>query len=258
LKSAWTFRCRPSTAPRDSHVARGDKPCYKRRLSFINAAGTLPSRPRHADSELAPGLGTDRRCPRIADENDHGRFFIVRRTTTRFDPKNWSGTFVRAQPRSRSGSGAMAFANPIQDRKALTDYALWGRLSPRTKAAPLPPGSSSVTFESLDPSGTPCGQKTGVWRMRLIVVTRPRLRPRQNGPNSDRDSHMGSGEGSGQRYVTANCRAPPNRFPENVHLDLSRGAIRLAVNYIGLMDEVAVFNRPLTAKGSGGHFARAS
>ena len=59
---------------------------------------------------------------------------------------------------------------------------------------------------------------------------------------------LGSGKGSAQLYLNGQPQGSASSITEPFEWDMSKGAIRLGVGYVGLMDEVSVFRRALTAK----------
>jgi len=57
---------------------------------------------------------------------------------------------------------------------------------------------------------------------------------------------LGSGNGKATLYLDARPVGTTPAIPEVFSWDLEKGAIRLGVNYTGLLDDVAVFKRALT------------
>src|SRR5262249_30367481 len=83
------------------------------------------------------------------------------------------------------------------------------------------------------------------FRRRLVVVERP---PFANGKWTHIAvtwSNLGGGQGVAKLYLDGKPRGSAEGIREPFTVDVARNAIRLGVNYVGLFDEVAVFNRAL-------------
>ena len=59
---------------------------------------------------------------------------------------------------------------------------------------------------------------------------------------------LGSGVGEAKLYLDGELQGPAEKIAKPFEWDIGQGAIRLGVNYVGLMDEVAIFRRALTAE----------
>jgi hypothetical protein len=57
---------------------------------------------------------------------------------------------------------------------------------------------------------------------------------------------LGSGQGSAKLYLNGNLQGEAAGISEPFTWDVAKAAIRIGVNYVGLYDEIAIFNRPLT------------
>jgi hypothetical protein len=58
-------------------------------------------------------------------------------------------------------------------------------------------------------------------------------------------SGLGSGKGVAKLYLDGKLQGTTETINEPFRWDMSRAAIRLGVNYVGLWDELAIFNRAL-------------
>jgi hypothetical protein len=56
---------------------------------------------------------------------------------------------------------------------------------------------------------------------------------------------LGSGQGTASLYLDGKLQGAATGISEPFTWDVARAAIRLGVNYVGLFDELAIFNRPL-------------
>ena len=57
---------------------------------------------------------------------------------------------------------------------------------------------------------------------------------------------LGSGKGVAKLYLDGKLQGTTETIGEPFRWDRSRAAIRLGVNYVGLWDELAIFNRALS------------
>ena len=58
---------------------------------------------------------------------------------------------------------------------------------------------------------------------------------------------IGSGKGHAQLYLNGKSMGTTPEIPEKLEWDMSKAAIRLGVGYVGLFDELSVYNKELTA-----------
>jgi hypothetical protein len=82
---------------------------------------------------------------------------------------------------------------------------------------------------------------------RLVVVERPPFATGAWTHVTVTWSGLGSGTGSSSLYLNGKLISTTSGIKESFEWDPERLAIRLGVNYTGLMDELAVFERALTA-----------
>jgi concanavalin A-like lectin/glucanase superfamily protein len=57
---------------------------------------------------------------------------------------------------------------------------------------------------------------------------------------------LGSGKGVAKLYLDGKLQGSTEMIREPFRWDMSRAAIRLGVNYVGLWDELAIFSRALS------------
>ena len=62
---------------------------------------------------------------------------------------------------------------------------------------------------------------------------------------SEGERPNGPGKGIAKLYLDGKLQGTTETIGEPFHWDTSRAAIRLGVNYVGLWDELAIFNRAL-------------
>ena len=61
-------------------------------------------------------------------------------------------------------------------------------------------------------------------------------------------SGLGGANGTAKLYLNGQLQGMTGPISEPFEWDVTQGAIRLGVGYVGLMDEVSIFRRALTSK----------
>jgi hypothetical protein len=103
--------------------------------------------------------------------------------------------------------------------------------------------------------GRPGSDKNPDFNNRLVVVERtPFVRGRWT-HIAIAYSGLGGGSGEARLYLNGKLQGTTPKISEALDWDIDRSAIRLGVNYVGLMDDVAIFRRPLTAQEIGALFS---
>ena len=227
----------------DADRAAGDSQLY-----------TAPSYDEQDQAE--PGLGN----PAVMLADDAGRFGHALRFTERnqhaifykadgnvgYSTENWSGTvsfWLSLDPATDLEPG---FCDPIQiTDAAYNDAAIWVDFTgenPRQFRLGVFGDLDVWNPDGLGPNDNPA------FTDRLTVVDEPPFA-------GDRWTHVAiTYAGLGQTGGTATLYLDGERVPggaENIAepftWDVDRGAIRLGVNYVGLFDELSLYDRPLTA-----------
>jgi hypothetical protein len=156
-----------------------------------------------------------------------------------------AGTFsfwLRLDPQKELAPG---FTDPIQlTDKAYNDSAIWVDFSKDEVPRHFRLGVFGQ-LKSWNPKNIP-PDKNPDFMQRLIVVEKPPF-------TADRWTHivitwsgLNANSGSASLFLNGKRFAPARKVGEAFDWDSSRLAIRLGVNYIGLMDELAAFDRVLT------------
>jgi hypothetical protein len=225
----------------DAQYARGDKklytaPSYKEQGAARPGIG-------NPDVELAPGLGLkESGALRFKKKNTMAVFYRAERNVS-FDAANWSGTvsfWLSLDPEQDLEPG---YCDPLQvTDKAFNDSAIWVDFTRDDKPRHFRLGVFGA-LNVWNPRNLP-PDKNEFFLKRLVVVNRP---PFARG----RWTHVAvtfaglGGNGTAKLYLDGKVQGSASTA-EPFSWDLSRGAIRLGVNYVGLMDDIAVFARPLT------------
>jgi hypothetical protein len=61
-----------------------------------------------------------------------------------------------------------------------------------------------------------------------------------------RFSHLNTGQGRATLFLNGKSQGAQENITEPFSWDLEKATIRLGINYVGLMDEIAIFNRALS------------
>jgi len=228
----------------DARLAAGDPKLYNA-PSYKEQAAAKPGIDG-TDVRHAKGEGRSGDALRFVKKNTRAVFYKADRNLP-FDPKNWSGTisfWLKLDPEQDLEPG---FCDPIQvTDKAFNDSAIWVDFTKDDKPRHFRLGVFGA-LKQWNP-GNLAADKNPDFGKRLVVVERtPFAR--------DRWTHvaiayagLGSGAGEANLYLDGKLQGTTPKITEQFEWDMERGAIRLGVNYVGLMDDVAIFRRPLDAK----------
>lgn len=178
----------------------------------------------------------------------------------RFKTKNTRALFFHADKHAALTGGSLSFwlrldpqkdlspgyTDPIQiTDKAYNDSAIWVDFTKDD----VPRHFRLGVFGSLkawNPTDIPPDKNPDFLR-RLIVVDKPPFTREQWTHIAITWSGLGGKDGAASLYVGGKLVATRSGIAEPFAWDPARVGIRLGVSYTGLMDEVATFNRPLTA-----------
>lgn len=225
----------------DAVFARGDKRLYTA-PSYKEQASAQPGIPE--DVVLARGQGRSGDALHFRKKNTRAVFYKAERNID-FDPSNWSGTFsfwLNLDPETDLEPG---FCDPIQvTDKAYNDSAIWVDFTKDEKPRHFRLGVFG-NLKDWNPGNTPA-DKNPVFNKRLIVVQQPPFARGKWTHVAIAFSGLGGGKGSARLYLDGKLRGRTAEIEEPFQWDLSKGAIRLGVAYVGLMDDVAIFRRALS------------
>ena len=140
------------------------------------------------------------------------------------------------------------YCDPVQiTDKAYNNSAIWIDLSADCSPGQIRLGAFGI-LDSWNPDNTP-NDKNPDFQKRLVVTENPPLK-------NDAWSHilitylnLGSSDGgTTSLYLNGILQGQTDLIKEPFKWDLAKGTLRLGVNYAGFLDEISVFNRPLTNK----------
>jgi hypothetical protein len=137
------------------------------------------------------------------------------------------------------------FCDPIQiTDKAYNDSAIWVDFTRDERPRHFRLGVFGA-LKSWNPDNLP-PEKNPDFERRLVVLAK---HPFQRGKWTHvavTFAQLGAGNGRAALFVDGAHVGTREGIAEPFHWDHQRAAIRLGVNYVGLFDELALFNRPLS------------
>jgi hypothetical protein len=243
LKTSLTFRA-TFDGGTEAQIAMGDRSIYsaksyKEQTAAQKGLGGAPV-------EWAKGAGRTGDALRFTRKNEAAVFYRAEKNVA-FDPKNWSGTisfWLSLDPETDLAPG---FCDPIQiTDKAYNDSAIWVDFTKDDKPRHFRLGIfgdlKSWNPRNLEPDKNPEFDK------RLVVVKRPPFARGKWTHVAIVHSGLGGGSGAAALFLDGQAQGTAPAITEPFVWDPALSAIRLGVNYVGLMDDVAIFNRRLSAE----------
>ena len=195
--------------------------------------------------DVAPGAGRFGDALRFTARNQHAIFYTAERNVA-YSSEDWNGTvsfWLSLDPATDLEPG---FCDPMQiTDAAYNDAAIWVDFTPEN-----PRQFRLGVFGDLDvwnPEGLSPDDHPG-FSDRLVIVDDPPFR-------GDRWTHVVITHtglntptgGTARLYLDGVPRtSTADGIVEPFTWDSANGAIRLGVNYVGLLDEVSLFDRALT------------
>ncbi len=171
--------------------------------------------------------------------------FFRGETNLAYTPKDWSGTvsfWLSLGPNQDLEPG---YCDPIQiTDTTYNDAAVWVDF---TKDNPRQFRLGAFgDLESWNPKKLSSDENPDFMN-RLVVVDNPPFKRGEWTHVVITFSGLGSaGGGSAKLYLNGKLQGTTSGIKDPFTWDLSRAQIRIGVNYVGLYDELALFNRPLT------------
>jgi hypothetical protein len=243
LKSALTFHA-TFDGGTDASFALGDKSIYSAKSYKEQAAAAkgLGSSP----AEIANGAGRRGDALRFTRKNESAVFYKADKNVA-FDPKNWTGTISFWLSLDPEVDLAPGYCDPIQvTDKAYNDSAIWVDFTKDDKPRHFRLGVfgdlKAWNPKNLEPDKNPA------FLNRLVVVKQTPFARGKWTHVAIVHTSLGSGKGSATLYLDGKAQGSTPAIGEPFAWNPALGAIRLGVNYVGLMDDLAIFNRVLSAQ----------
>ena len=226
----------------DASVGAGDRRLYT--APDYKAQGDARPGLGNPDVEIAKGAGRHGDALRFKRKNTHALFYKAENNVA-FDERNWTGTisfYLRLDPDKELEPG---FCDPIQvTDKAYNDSAIWVDFTKDDQPRHFRLGVFGA-LAAWNPQNLP-SDKSPKFSSRLVVVKRPPFSAGKWVHVAITYSGIGSGQGVARLYLDGQKMGASPAIEEKLQWDLSKAAIRLGVNYVGLFDELSVYNRALT------------
>ena len=226
----------------DAVLSLGDPRIYSA-PDYSKADQAQPGLPS-TSVELAPDEGIQGGALRFVKPNKVAVFYKGLGNVP-FEPKNWTGTlslWLRLDPQLDLEKD---YCDPIQlTDKAYNDSAIWVDFTKDGNPKPFRLGIFGSLKEWNPNNKNPESDPT--FDNRLVAIPKPEF-------SRERWTHiaivfqgLGSGSGDAHFYMNGTLRGKTEQIKEAFSWDMGRGSIRLAFNYAGYMDEIALFKRALT------------
>jgi len=195
---------------------------------------------------IAPGKGVSGGALEAVDVlPDNGRIFFPARGNISYKKGGWSGAFsvwINVDPDTQLKTG---FCDPVQiTENGAGNGGIWFDFNDARPNRNLRMGTFPAITDGMRPiqesreAFSPMvwvdkpGLKAGEWHHVVLVW---------------RNFDTGKADGSAALYIDGKLMGEIRKdYPISMDWDLDKTGIYVAVNYIGLMDEMAFFNRALT------------
>ena len=225
----------------DARFALGDKRIY----TAPDYKSQMDAKPglHHPDVTVAGG-GVSGSALRFGKKNVKAIFYQGDRNVA-FRDGDWTGSisfWLNLDPDQDLEPG---FCDPIQvTDKAFNDSAIWVDFTKDDKPRQFRLGVFG-DLKVWNPTNLP-PDKNPAFGKRLVVVAKPPFRRGIWTHVAVTHTGLGSGKGSAKLYLDGKLQGTTESVGEPFRWDMSRAAIRLGVNYVGLWDELAIFSRALS------------
>ena len=242
LRKALTFHASFDQAI-EADFALGDKHLYTA-TSYKKREDAKPGL-HHPDVSLVPAVGRLGGALKFAKKNTRAVYYPAAKNVT-YQPRDWSGTvsfWLSLDPETDLEPG---YCDPIQvTDEDYNDAALWVDFTRDDKPRHFRLGVFG-DLKSWNPKDLP-PDKNPDFLGRLVVVKKtPFARGRWTHVVVTHQGLSGTKGGVAKLYLDGALQGKTPVISEPFGWDLERAAIRLGVNYVGLFDDLSIFNRELS------------
>ena len=199
----------------------------------------------HPDAHLAPGAGRFGGALKFSKKNTKAVYYAAAKNVA-YRPRNWNGTvsfWLSLDPETDLEPG---YCDPIQvTDEDYNDAALWVDFTKDDKPRHFRLGVFG-DLKSWNPKDLPPDKNPDFLGRRVVVKKTPFARGQWTHVVI---THQGLGSAKGgvaKLYLDGVLQGKTPVISEPFGWDLERAAIRLGVNYVGLFDDLSVFNRELS------------
>jgi hypothetical protein len=227
----------------DADVAQGDKRLHTA-TSYKERGDARPGL-HHPDVAIATGKGRVGSALEFRKKNVKAVYYPAAGNVN-FRDGQWSGTisfWLSLDPETDLEPG---FCDPIQvTAEAYNDSAIWVDFTRDDKPRHFRLGVFGE-LKVWNPQNLPA-DKYPAFNNRLVVLKKtPFARGQWTHVVITHDGLGTKAGGRASLYLNGELQGMTEAIPETFQWDMSRAAIRVGVNYVGLFDELSVFSRPLT------------
>jgi hypothetical protein len=242
LRKALTFHASFDQAI-EADFALGDKHLYTA-TSYKKREDAKPGL-HHPDVSLVPAVGRLGGALKFAKKNTRAVYYPAAKNVT-YQPRDWNGTvsfWLSLDPETDLEPG---YCDPIQvTDEDYNDAALWVDFTRDDKPRHFRLGVFG-DLKSWNPKDLP-PDKNPDFLGRLVVVKKtPFARGRWTHVVVTHQGLSGTKGGVAKLYLDGALQGKTPVISEPFGWDLERAAIRLGVNYVGLFDDLSIFNRELS------------
>lgn len=196
------------------------------------------------DVSIAAGKGRFGDALKFASTNKQAVYYPGKDNIA-FEEGNWSGTISLWLSLTPDEDLEPTYCDPFQlTDESFKDAAVWTDFTKDDRPRQFRLG----VFGDLavwNPKDIPSNDNPN-YKKRVVPVEKPPFSREKWTHVVITYSALGSGKGEAKLYLDGKPAGTTESIAEPFTWDLDRSAIRLGLNYIGLMDDVALFNRPLT------------
>ena len=235
-KKEVTFRAQFDGAT-TAQIAGGDKMLYSAPSYKESGKPTLEG----SGVEHAKGAGRKGDALRFPTKNTKAVFFNAAKNIN--SKEGTISLWLKLDPDQDLAPG---YCDPLQiTDKAFDNSAIWVDFTKDDKPRHFRLGVFGAK-KSWNPSNIDA-DKNPDFSSRLVVVKTPPFSRSKWTNVVVVYKNLGSGEGTASLYVNGELQGSSSSIKEIFDWDMDKATIRLGVNYVGLLDDVAAFRRPLTA-----------
>ncbi len=200
----------------------------------------------HSDISVVADVGRFGGSLKFVRKNTKALFYKAEKNVA-YRPKDWNGTvsfWLSLDPETDLEPG---YCDPIQvTDEEYNDAALWVDFTKDDQPRHFRLGVFG-DLKVWNPKDVP-PDKNPNFLGRLVVVKKTPFGKGKWTHVVITHTGLGSGRGVAKLYLDGALQGSASAISEPFTWDLSRAAIRLGVNYVGLFDDLAVFNRELSSK----------
>ncbi|MCI0421613.1 MAG: LamG domain-containing protein [Acidobacteria bacterium] len=244
LRKALTFHASFDRVV-DADFAAGSKQLYTA-TSYKKREDAKPGL-HHPDVHLAAGAGRFGGALRFAKKNTKAVYYSAEKNVA-YQPSDWNGTvsfWLSLDPETDLEPG---YCDPIQvTDEDYNDAALWVDFTKDDKPRHFRLGVFG-DLKTWNPQNLPPDKNPDFLRRLVVVQKTPFARGRWTHVVVTHKALGGSQGGVAKLYLNGALQGATPVISEPFGWNLDRAAIRLGVNYVGLFDDLAVFNRELSAQ----------